>query len=48
MDYSLKESNASFDSSVPLVNNPKWLVENLGFGMYSSLMGTFDIPSLIA
>lgn len=48
MEYSLKESNASSDSFVPLVNNPKQPVENLGVGMYSSLIGTIDLPSPIA
>lgn len=48
MEYSPKESNASFDSFVPLVNNPKQPVENLGVGIYSSLMGNFDLPSSIS
>ena len=36
--------NASADSTVPKLDNTKASVENLGVGMYSSLMGTFDIP----
>lgn len=42
MDYSPGESNASSESIVPLVNNLKHPIENVGVGMYSSLMGTFD------
>ena len=38
------DPNASTDSSVPKLDNTKAPVENLGVGMYSSLMGTFDIP----
>ena len=45
MDYSPGESNASSESIIPLVNNPKQPIENLGVGMYSSLMGTFDLPA---
>lgn len=48
MEYSLKESNASSNYFIPLVNNPKYPVENLGVEMYSSLMGSFDLPSLTA
>jgi len=33
---------------MPLVDNPHPPTENLGVGMYSSLMGTFDFPSPIA
>ena len=38
------DPNASTDSSVPNLDNTKAPVENLGVGMYSSFMGTFDIP----
>ena len=38
------DPNASSDSSVPKLDNTKVPVENLGVGMYSSLMGTFDLP----
>lgn len=48
MDYSSGESNAYTESTIPLVNNPKHPIENLGFGIYSSLMGTFDFPTPIA
>ena len=39
---------ATSDSTVPLVDNPHLPTENLGVGMYYSLMGTFDFPSPIA
>lgn len=48
MDYSPNDPNTSSDSIVPLVKNTKQRMENFGVGMYSSLMGTFDIPSPIA
>ena len=35
------------DSTVPLVDRVKPASESLGDGMYSSLMGTFDIPAPI-
>ena len=35
------------ESIMPLVDQVKPASESLGDGMYSSLMGTFDIPSLI-
>ena len=38
------ESN---ESTVPLVDQVKPATESLGDGMYSYLMGTFDIPALI-
>ena len=45
MDYSLGDSHASSDSTIPLVENPKQPIENLGVGMNSSLMGIFDLPT---
>ena len=48
MDYSLGDSHASSDSIVPLVDNPRKPIENLGVWMYSSLMGSFDLPSPLA
>ena len=35
------------ESTVPLINQTKPANESLGVGMYSSLMGTFDIPAPI-
>ena len=35
------------ESTMPLVDQVKPVSESLGAGMYSSLMGTFDIPTLI-
>lgn len=48
MHYYSSESNASSESIIPLVNNPKQPIENLGVGMYSYLMGTFDFVAPIA
>lgn len=48
MDYSPVDPCATSDSTVPLVDNPRQPIENLGVGMYSSLMGTFDLPTPIA
>ena len=44
LDCPLVDLDAPSDSSVPKLDNTKAPVENLGVGMYSSLMGTFDIP----
>ena len=44
LDYSPIDLNASTDSTILTLDNAKSPVENLGVGMYSSLMGTFDIP----
>ena len=35
------------ESTVPLVDQVKPALESLGDGMYASLMGTFDFPTLI-
>lgn len=48
MAYSPNDPNASSNSTVPLVKITKQTVENLGVRMYSSLIGTFYIPSPIA
>ena len=48
LDYCPVDPQASSDSTVPLVDNHRPPTENLGVGMYSSLMGTFDIPSPFA
>lgn len=47
LDYCPVDPQATFDSTIPLVDNPCPPTENLGVGMYSSLMGTFDLPSPI-
>ena len=47
MGYSPIDFNASFDSILPSVKKFKINIENLGFSMHSSLMGTFDISSLV-
>ncbi len=48
LDYSPVDPHATLDSPIPLVDNPRQPIENLGVGMYSSLMGTFDLPTPIA
>lgn len=45
LDYYLVYPQASSDSTVPLVDNPRSPTKNLGVGMYPSLTGTFDLPS---
>ena len=47
LDYSPVDPNASTESTISKLDNAKPPVENLGVGMYSSLMGTFDIPPRI-
>ena len=47
LDYCPVDPQATSDSTVPLVDNPHPPTENLGVGMYSSLMGTFEFPSPI-
>lgn len=44
LDYFRGDYRATLDSTIPLVDNPCQPIENLGFGMYSSLMGIFDLP----
>ena len=44
LDYSLGDSRATSASTVTLMDNPRQPIENLGVGMYSSLMGIFDLP----
>jgi len=48
MAYSPNNPNTSYNSTIPLAKNSKNHVENLGVGMYSSLMITFDLPSPIS
>ena len=43
LDCSPIDPNASIESTIPKLDNAKPPVENLGVGMHSSLMGTFDI-----
>ena len=44
LDCPQVDLNAPSDSYVPKLDNTKAPVENLGVGMYSSLMGTFNLP----
>lgn len=48
LDYSSVDPRATSNSTVLMVDNPRPPTENLGVGMYSSLMGTFDLPPPIA
>ncbi len=48
LDYSLADPRATSDSIILLVDNSHQPIENLGIGMYSSLMGTFDLLAPIA
>ena len=45
LDFTRKGRLESKDSTVPLVDQAKPAAQSLGAGMYSSLMGTFDIPA---
>lgn len=44
LDYSLVDPRATLNSIVPLLGNPCLPTENLGVGIYSLLMGMFDLP----
>ena len=47
LNFTWKGRMESNESTLPLVDQVKPASERLGAGMYSLLMGTFDIPSLI-
>ena len=47
LSFTWKGRMETNDSTVPLVDQVKPALESLGAGMYSSLMGRFDIPTLI-
>jgi hypothetical protein len=42
----INDNNQSSNTLIPMINNSQLTTENIGFGMYSSLMGTFDFSSL--
>ena len=48
LDYFLVDPQATSNSTILLVDNPRPPTENIGVGMYASFMGTFDFPSPIA
>lgn len=48
LHYSPCDSHATLDSIVPLVENPHNPIENLGVGMYSFLMGIFNLHASTA
>ena len=45
--YTQKSHTYTSDSNVPLIDQSRPTNENLGVGMYTSLMGTFDFPTHI-
>eukprot|EP00253_Pinus_taeda_P027995 PITA_27995 len=45
LDYCLVDPQATSDSTIPLVDNPRPPIDNLGVGMYSSLMDDHSTPS---
>jgi len=47
LPFSTIVPNSSSNSTISLVKNDQQLIENLGVGMYSSLMGTFDLLPLV-
>ena len=47
LDFTRKCHLESNESAVPLVDQVKPTAQSLGDGMYASLMGTFDLPSLV-
>ena len=47
LSFARKGHMETNESIVPLVDQVKPVSESLGAGMYSSLMGTFDIPASI-
>jgi hypothetical protein len=47
LSFAYSSPNASVGPSIPMVDNSQPTTENIGVGMYSSLMGTFNFSSLI-
>ena len=47
LDFTRKGRLESNESAVPLVDQVKPIAQSLGDGMYTSLMGTFDLPALV-
>jgi hypothetical protein len=47
LSFVYSSSNVSIGSSIPMVYNSQSTIENIGVGMYSSLMGTFDFSTPI-
>jgi hypothetical protein len=47
LSFAYASPNAYVGSLIPMVDNSQLTIENIGVGMYSSLMGTFDFMALI-
>ena len=47
LNFTQKGCMESNESTVPLVDQLKHATESLGYGMYTSLMGTFDLLALV-
>jgi hypothetical protein len=47
LSYVHASPNASIGPSIPMIDNSKLTTEDIGVGMYSSLMGTFDFVAPI-
>jgi hypothetical protein len=48
LSFSHSDSAAWSDLIVPLIDGSQMVTESIGIGMYSSLMGTFNIPTPIS
>jgi hypothetical protein len=46
LSFARSSPNASLGPSIPVINNSQPTTENIGVGMYSSLMGTFKFMTL--
>jgi hypothetical protein len=47
LSFEYSSPNTHFGPSIPVIENSQPTTENIGFGMYSSLMGTFNFLTLI-
>jgi hypothetical protein len=45
LSFAYSSPNASLGQSIPMIDNSRSAIENVGVGMYSSLMGTFDFST---
>lgn len=45
LSFTLKNPNSPTDSIIPSSDKSSPVIENVGVGLYPSLMGTFSIPS---
>jgi hypothetical protein len=43
LSFAYSSPNASVGLSIPVIDNSQSTTENIGVGMYSSLMGTFEL-----